>query len=298
MEIVVECSMSYIDTKDIGVFDIRAGESDEMIQRGNATQVSGLLLGICDRGTCSYLLSQSRHDVGRNGVFFALPGQLFSVQEYSGDLEATVVFVTSEYLLKMGSQSGILLLQGNEPVRGKLFDSLSKLDGVVPQDIVLTDEIAEDVRHILSVLRRHAYPQSDKSNLLMSVPLIQALLLLVLESQPHDGMKVRSLSSHEQLTKDFFVLLLQHHKEEHDVSYYAERLFVTPKYLSTVVSKTTGSPIQDWISRLLLFTAKQLLKNSRLSVQQISSELHFSTPSSFIRFFRRMTGLTPREYRL
>jgi AraC-like DNA-binding protein len=48
----------------------------------------------------------------------------------------------------------------------------------------------------------------------------------------------------------------------------------------------------------LLLAAKSLLKNSRLSVQQIADELHFSTPSSFIRFFHRLTGLTPRQYRI
>ena len=133
---------------------------------------------------------------------------------------------------------------------------------------------------------------------MLTVPLIQTLLLLTMESQSTGNVKVRSLSRQEQLSKDFFVLLLRRHREEHDVSYYAEQLFVTPKYLSTVVRKTTGSSVQDWVGRLLLFAAKSLLKNSRLSVQQIADELHFSTPSSFIRFFHRQTGLTPRQYRI
>jgi len=298
MEIVVKRIMSYIDTKDIGVFDIRAGEADEMIQQGNAIVVSGLLLGICNRGSFSYQLNQSRHETERNGAFFAFPGQLFSVLEYSSDLEATVVFITSEYLLKFGSQNEMLLMQGNEYMSNKLLSGLNRLDETMAQDIVLSEEEGGDVRRILAVLRRRAYPQVKESNLVLTVPLIQTLLFLIMESQPHGAIKVRSLSRQEQLSKDFFVLLLQRHKEEHEVSYYAEQLFVTPKYLSTVVRKITGSPIQDWISRLLLYTAKHLLKNSRLSVQQISDELHFSTPSSFIRFFHRLTGSTPREYRM
>ena len=160
------------------------------------------------------------------------------------------------------------------------------------------DEVGDDIRHILAVLRRRAYPQVKESNLMLTVPLIQTLLLLTMESQSTGNVKVRSLSRQEQLSKDFFVLLLRRHREEHDVSYYAEQMFVTPKYLSTVVRKTTGSSVQDWVGRLLLFAAKSLLKNSRLSVQQIADELHFSTPSSFIRFFHRQTGLTPRQYRI
>ena len=279
-KIAVVDIMSYIDTKDIGVFDILAGQDDEMIQQGNAIVVSGLLLGICNRGTFAYQLSQSHHQVGRNGVFYALPGQLFSVLEYSNDLEATVVFITSEYLLKLGSQNEMLLMRGDEYLSGKLLEGLNKLDEMGAQDIVLADEVGDDIRHILAVLRRRAYPQVKESNLMLTVPLIQTLLLLTLESQSTGNVKVRSLSRQEQLSKDFFVLLLRRHREEH------------------VVRKTTGSSVQDWVGRLVLFAAKSLLKNSRLSVQQIADELHFSTPSSFIRFFHRQTGLTPRQYRI
>lgn len=290
--------MSYLDTKDIGVFDVRAGEADEMIQRGNAVVAGGLLVGICNRGSFSYQINQSHHNAGRNCVFFALPGQLFSVLDYSEDLEVTVVFVDSEYLLKMGSQNEMLVTQEVGADKTSVPLSLGDIAEVLTGDIVLSDGACADIRSLLSVMRRHSFPQIEESNLRLGVPLIQTILLLIIGELAQSPLKVRTLSRQEQLSKDFFVLLLQHHKEEHDVAYYAGQLFVTPKYLSTVVSKTTGSPVQEWISRLLLYTAKHMLKNSRLSVQQISDELHFSTPSSFIRFFHRMTGVTPREYKI
>lgn len=290
--------MSYLDTKDIGVFDLRAGGADEFIGHGTAILVGGLILGIMGRGRLVYQVNQSHHEITRNGIFFALPGQLFSVTEYSNDLEATVVYVTSDYLLKLGSRNEMLLMHANESMNTLLWDSLNELDTMLLQDIVLSDDVCGDIRSILSVLQRHAYPQVAESNLVLSVPLIQTLLLLTIESLNQGSMKARTLSRQEQLSKDFFFLLLQNYKVEHDVTFYAGQLFVTPKYLSTVVRKITGSPVQDWVARLLLFSAKYLLKSSRLSVQQISDQLHFSTPSSFIRFFHRLTGMTPREYRI
>jgi len=290
--------MSYIDTKDIGVFDVRAGEADEMIQRGNAVVAGGLLVGICNNGNFSYQVNQAHHNAVRNSVFFALPGQLFSVLDYSNDLEVSVVFVDAEYLLKMGSQNEMLVTQDGGADKTSVPLSLGDIAEVLTGDIVLSDETCADLRSLLSVMRRHSFPQKEESNLRLAVPLIQTVLLVIIEELARSPLKVRTLSRQEQLSKDFFVLLLQHHKEEHDVSYYAGQLFVTPKYLSTVVSKTTGSPVQEWISRLLLYTAKHLLKSGRLSIQQISDELHFSTPSSFIRFFHRLTGVTPREYRV
>ncbi len=289
--------MSYINTKDIGVFDVSASEADEIIRQGNATVASGLLWGICIRGTFSYQLSQSRHDIGCGGVFFALPGQFFSVLECSPDWEATVVFVTFEYLLKMGSRNDLLLVQDGDSAPESLASALGSFSAATAPDIVLSSDVVCDLQHILAVLRRRTYPQQAESNLLLTVPLLQMLLLLTVDSKPSGSVKVRPLSRQEQLSKDFFVLLLRHHKQQHEVSYYATQLFVTPKYLSSVVRKTTGWRIQDCLSRLLLFSAKHLLRNSRLSIQQISNELHFSSPSSFVRFFHRLTGSTPRQYR-
>lgn len=289
--------MSYINTQDIGVFDIRAGEADEIAQIGGAVVASGLLWGICTRGKFSCQINQSRRDIGQGGILVVLPGQIFSLLGCSTDWEATVVYVTSEYLLKMGSRSDMLLVQDKDNVFERILATLGSPNEAVVSDIVLSDDVAGDILHILAVLRRRTYPQQKTSNLLLATTLLQILLVLTVESKPSNPIGVRSLTRQEQLSRDFFVLLLRHHKQQHEVSYYAAQLSVTPKYLGAVVRKTTGSSVQDWISRLLLYSARNLLKNSSLSIQQVSDELHFSSPSSFIRFFHRLTGSTPRLYR-
>ena len=70
-----------------------------------------------------------------------------------------------------------------------------------------------------------------------------------------------------------------------------------PGYLSTVVRTCTGRTASEWIERHVAQEAKALLKSTNMTVQQISNELNFPSQSFFGKFFKRLTGLSPKEYR-
>lgn len=101
----------------------------------------------------------------------------------------------------------------------------------------------------------------------------------------------------ERLTDDFFKLLAGHYIQEHTVEFYADRLNRTPKYLSGAIRKLTGRSVSEWIAANLIREAKNLLKSSDRTVLEISEDLNFSSPSVFVQFFRRNTGVTPLQYR-
>lgn len=97
------------------------------------------------------------------------------------------------------------------------------------------------------------------------------------------------------LSDRFFQLLATHYKKSRSVQFYADKLNLTPKYLSTAIKRATGRPILDWIHEAILIDAKMLLRTTDLTVQQISEQLNFSSPSAFVQFFKKHTGKTPRE---
>lgn len=109
--------------------------------------------------------------------------------------------------------------------------------------------------------------------------------------------KKKACSRQETLTRRFFDLMFKHYKTDRSVSFYADRLCVTPKYLSSNVKEVTGHPVQKWMTEIVIADVKRRLRTTDQSVQQISEELHFLTASSFIRFFRTHVGCTPLEYR-
>ena len=103
--------------------------------------------------------------------------------------------------------------------------------------------------------------------------------------------------SREQTIFDRFIQLVnQHCREEHKISYYADRMCLTERYLGTVVRQTSGTTAKDWIDRALITQAKVLLRHSNHSVLQISEELNFPNPAFFSKYFKRLTGITPSEF--
>lgn len=95
----------------------------------------------------------------------------------------------------------------------------------------------------------------------------------------------------------FMNVLSDNYRKAHDVAFYADRLNITPRYLSLIADKVVGKTPKQVIADSLLHEAMQMLDNSRLSVKEVSDTLGFSSMSVFCKFFRRQTGRTPSEYR-
>ena len=101
----------------------------------------------------------------------------------------------------------------------------------------------------------------------------------------------------KRLFKRFLELLSSEPYKRQQVNYYAEKLCVTPKYLSTVCHKASGQSPIHWITDSVMGECYELLRNSTLSVKEISDRLGFPNSSFFGQFFRRQAGMTPLEYR-
>jgi AraC-like DNA-binding protein len=111
------------------------------------------------------------------------------------------------------------------------------------------------------------------------------------------------LSGNEQLSKqnvllDRFMNLVQENFREHrDIGFYAEHLCLTPKYLSKIIRDSSGTSAGEWIDNYVALEAKALLKSTNMTIQQISDELNFPSQSFFGKYFKRIVGVSPKEYR-
>lgn len=101
----------------------------------------------------------------------------------------------------------------------------------------------------------------------------------------------------EEIANNFFALLLEHCKEEHEVSYYADKLFITPQYMSLVLKDVTGKTANVLIDHAIMIEAKIMLRSQEYTVQQIADILHFADQSSFGKFFKKKAGVSPLEYK-
>lgn len=108
----------------------------------------------------------------------------------------------------------------------------------------------------------------------------------------------QGLQSREQTIFDRFIYLInQHAVEQHHMAFYASKMCLTERYLGTVVRQASGITAKEWIDRALVTRIKIELRHTNKSVAQISEEMKFPNPSFFSKYFRRLTGMTPLEFR-
>ena len=82
------------------------------------------------------------------------------------------------------------------------------------------------------------------------------------------------------------------------VKYFADKVCLSPNYFGDLVKSETGKTAQEYIQLKMLAVAKTSLLDPVLNTKQIAERLGFQYPQHFIRFFKKHTGLTPREYRM
>ena len=100
-----------------------------------------------------------------------------------------------------------------------------------------------------------------------------------------------------QIFERFIALVNEYHCSERGMAFYADKLCLTPKYLSTLIKQASGRSAPDWIDDFVILEAKNLLKYTDLAIKEIVYKLHFPNQSVFFKFFKAHTGLTPSEYR-
>ena len=108
-----------------------------------------------------------------------------------------------------------------------------------------------------------------------------------------DEMSTRS----KIVLEDFLLLVRDYHTKERSLSFYADKLYLTPKYLSKLIKSVSGKSAHEWIDSFVILEAKNLLKYSDMSIKSIVYELNFPNQTTFYRFFKTKTGMTPSEYR-
>jgi AraC-like DNA-binding protein len=104
-------------------------------------------------------------------------------------------------------------------------------------------------------------------------------------------------SKHEILVDKFLKLVEKHYRVERGLGFYADKLSMTSKYLSALVKTNTGKFANEWIDSYVILEAEALLKSTNMTIQQISDELNFPTQSVFGKYFKRLTGKSPKEYK-
>ena len=136
------------------------------------------------------------------------------------------------------------------------------------------------------------YGKSELNGLLLSI--FYEVLSVCKERYTYGKFK---RTRNEETFYKFYSLIEKEYCRERSVVYFADRLCISPKHLSMVVKKVSGRTASDWIDDYVILQAKQLLRSSSLTIQEVSRELNFSNQSFFGKYFKKHVGMSPSEYR-
>ena len=211
-----------------------------------------------------------------------LADQILQYEEISDDFEGLFIVMSKRF-----SDSLFANVQERQP----LFLS-AKTYPYIP----LSNEDLETLKTYYGMFHK-IVNQKDNPHRLEIVKHLTLAFFYHTGSQIHKPAKEEQKSKQELLLERFFDCVQNHYKRERSVDFYADKLCLTPKYLSTVIRQTSGKTAGEWIDEYVVLEAKALLKSTNMTIQQISDELNFPSQSFFGKYFKRIVGMSPKEYR-
>ena len=128
---------------------------------------------------------------------------------------------------------------------------------------------------------------------------VQNLLLNVDEgARPYMQLYQTNANTRQQtLYAEFCKLIWANYSTRHDVKFYADKLCITPYYLSRITHEVAGESAKKIIDYYLTIEIKMLLENSELTIKELAEKFNFEDPSYMCRYFKRQTGVSLSDYR-
>ena len=108
----------------------------------------------------------------------------------------------------------------------------------------------------------------------------------------------QSKKRNEEIFEAFIELLTRNEATERNLAYYADKIGITSNYLSKIVKEYTGRTAIEWIDEYVIFEAKTMIKHTQYTIQEIAYKLKFPSQSFFGKYFKRLTGMSPKQYKL
>ncbi|WP_303328722.1 AraC family transcriptional regulator [uncultured Muribaculum sp.] len=250
-------------------------------------KIDFILSIMCEAGRLLISYDNRSHELTKNSLMVMRQGHVINSYELSPDFKGHVIVVSTKHLDK------------TVPTMTKFMPYMIHFMG--NPVIKLTEEEMTNQIELRNLLKAKSQPQSDHAyrvNVVRSV--LEALFFETLGVYSAHSMDLRSMQTirrKDSLLYDFIQLVESEFRRERSVAYYANQLCVSPKHLSSMVKEASGRTAGDWIDSYVIMEAKALLKNTGMTVQEISQALNFANQSFFGKYFKHLTGISPRMYR-
>jgi AraC family transcriptional activator of pobA len=260
------------------------GDTDLRYFEEHSCRTEGGAILFCRRGSATVTVDQLRDRVTRDTLLLLLPGSILHLNERTDDFRVRFC----AFSLELFSEAAYRL----DP---SFFHILHE-----HAIIRLPDRIIEGVRNWFQMA---SYTYRDRGNIFRNTIIrnrLQNVLLEAFDKTQRFAPDVHSQTGttrQADLFQRFVALVHEHCTEQREVAFYADRLCISTRYLSTIIRSVAHSTAKEFIDRSVVLEIKMLLGSTELSVQEIAYRLHFPDQSYLGRFFKKHTGVSPTEFR-
>ncbi|MBF0596119.1 helix-turn-helix domain-containing protein [Faecalibacter rhinopitheci] len=272
--------------KKVTMFDLKAKSHSRYLSKETAYKFSSLGIIHIYKGTCDITVNLEKKLIKQDDILVVLPGQIFEIIQYTDDFEVKAVFVDSQMIVEAGYHI-------------KSQNLIEFLSPQYPKIINLDRKTARDVKY--NFLKIYMYIFKN-DNVFSEELVIHHLSILMYELGNFYHHMVNLSEGHmpnrkEELGKQFILLVGTHFRESREVQFYADKLFVSRKHLTKVITEVLKKTPKTIISEAVVLEAKVLLKNPNFTISEVANLLNFIDLSIFNKFFKKMTGYNPTDYK-
>jgi AraC family transcriptional regulator, transcriptional activator of pobA len=235
-------------------------------------------IGLATEGCRRLRVGFDTYDFKAGTLLTIGPSILRQWLDLSEPFESNTIFFSSELF--------------QNPINSHFLAEMRIFKTGIPHVLPLKTEDADAILRLFQCLKQ--YKNQPKIVAAQTLTLIE---LVAHFHQNYSHQNAAALSRQETLLRDFDALLQKHYLENKDVAFYAQKLNLTPNHLSETIKSITGKSAKKRIEDVLIFEAKSLLRQTQMSIKEITYWLGFEDDSYFVKFFKQAEGVTPNGYR-
>ena len=249
-------------------------------------KLDAFIVVLCLQGKSSIYINGNLYDIGPNDMLICHPDIILEKSTMSMDTVFRSVCLSKNYMQQLTALGD----------SGNSWDAIMFLEKspVLP----LTDEEVTIFCQYYDLIRSKATgtPRSHQKQLISS--LLQAFLYEFRDLlERFVKVNPSKYSAAERMFREFLDLLSSTYPKQRSVAYYASKLYITPKYLSSICKETSGRTATEIINRYVVRDIQYMLKQADKSIKDICNELEFPNLSFFGRYVRKHLGTSPKQWR-
>lgn len=258
--------------------------TDSLQGPGDAQLKDYLGHALCTAGSCEILFNGKRHRMSQGDLMIVRKGKLIEKVYPAPDFRVEVIYIAAKFVELCTPQS-------NYGTRGQLALFLNPIMHLSTEQFVQCRRNFDCLQLRIRQTTHHFYRD-------MLINQVQSLIIDFFDF--HAALyQEQDVSTQYALLMNRFISLLESgtYREHREVTWYADQLCVTAKYLSEVAKSVSGYGANFWINRYTTADISRLLRNKSISFVQISDLFHFSSPAYFSRYVLHNLGVNPTGYR-